>query len=1125
MTASNDVEFEKLVQGLEVVTGEEEEVLDDRIQEYINGSPEERSAIVADVQAHFESSLPSDKSAAQMKAMRRAVRTKVLTFYAANGRIRDPKPVFRSAAWNLRSIVMEVHRDDIRAAAQKTTAAIPGDDEYLAHYQPAVNAVLAELSPAKREEYTKLAEVRNKRGLEPEVQIKFVSGFTVAGIAANGRHRERRKMPRMVDEFTQAAYERMGARTFVVLMYRDTDGMPKSVFYDHNSKFGGKKLQAVLPGYMDQPLQEILEEYSKECFPGSEDAKEEEGLPLDSDGLPQIPPLEKTFAGDRDKIIRRIFNCYWTLSMRSKRTPWKKLLQEPETYMHRDSYPPDFVWADPTYLGEARQKALLEHWAQRRRDGLPAVVFVNPERVVPGIDTGDSEKAPATRVRKKKGRKVPDSVLKAADRKSQREGRGIMPGRPGKSSRRPIPNGGSGVMATSSAQPARPAYDVNAPAEALTPEDRKRYLIKLATQSSTAEVLLMSIINAMAAVPKPKPRRVGMSPDVNQPRGFPPWSQWSFKGYSLPDDMHSSDLDDLWALLGRFPWRNPDGSVTSRLAVEQTLLACGQALRDMHTADIDELEPGPVNQSHIDLMVGFLNALLADLKTLQPSSGSGIDGDRARPVAPSRGSDHGAGIAEGNCSGDDCGQSADIRSAGDCGSGCKGGGSGGAGGGNADESGSSPEDSDERSGSEDKPNEDSSREDSDEASGSDEDEQTGEGGCSEDSGESGVEDDREESVGGSGAREDSESSAEANREGSSVEDKPEVSGSDAREEDSEESGIEDNLEEDVGGSSAREDSESVSEEDREGSGMDKPEVSGSGAREEDSEESSTGDSPEESSVEDNPEVGYVGGSGPREDSDEGRDIGGSGAREDSESSAEDNREGGGIEDKPEVSGSGAREEDSEESSTGDSPEESSVEDNPEVGDVGGSGPREDSDEGRDIGGSGAREDSDEGSSPGEDNPNKRTGAGGSVHDVHKDARDGSGSGAGDSCKSGLDGFNPRNGHSRDEPPGNFGKKSRRSGQRDAKSDQQPSKKDGARRKAPETGLAVQPKPRRRRTEGISEDNITHAPRTRRPTARAQAGWKKRFQNHDLEDLSKNGAVWQWATEGFVLDIDIPTNPT
>ena len=57
--------------------------------------------------------------------------------------------------------------------------------------------------------------------------------------------------------------------------------------------------------------------------------------------------------------------------------PWSKLSSDPPAWIEEECYPPGFLWVDPSKLRLVQVFQLLEHWRQRKRDGLILLIW-NP---------------------------------------------------------------------------------------------------------------------------------------------------------------------------------------------------------------------------------------------------------------------------------------------------------------------------------------------------------------------------------------------------------------------------------------------------------------------------------------------------------------------------------------------------------------------------------------------------------------------------------------------------------------------------------------------------------------------------------------------------------------------------
>lgn len=57
--------------------------------------------------------------------------------------------------------------------------------------------------------------------------------------------------------------------------------------------------------------------------------------------------------------------------------PWAKVTMDPTAWIQEECYPPDFKWMDPSKVRLAQVFYLLDHWRQRKEDGLTPLIW-NP---------------------------------------------------------------------------------------------------------------------------------------------------------------------------------------------------------------------------------------------------------------------------------------------------------------------------------------------------------------------------------------------------------------------------------------------------------------------------------------------------------------------------------------------------------------------------------------------------------------------------------------------------------------------------------------------------------------------------------------------------------------------------
>lgn len=110
----------------------------------------------------------------------------------------------------LRGVVAYYMARDVEEKTRELSGAAPGSQEYLKYYQPALTAVVNNLTEEKQTEYEETAEEWTKTGPPPEVQQ---ANFGRSGEVA-------------ARQFATEMFRQMGVRVFILGGFKNADGAP-----------------------------------------------------------------------------------------------------------------------------------------------------------------------------------------------------------------------------------------------------------------------------------------------------------------------------------------------------------------------------------------------------------------------------------------------------------------------------------------------------------------------------------------------------------------------------------------------------------------------------------------------------------------------------------------------------------------------------------------------------------------------------------------------------------------------------------------------------------------------------------------------------------------------------------
>ncbi|KAH9007560.1 hypothetical protein EDB84DRAFT_1447435 [Lactarius hengduanensis] len=280
--------------------------------------------------------------------------------------------------WSARNAFYQAKREDIMRLAKDISSGDPGSQDFFGALQDATTELWKELPIEEQERYADMPKEWSENAPPKGIQAKMAS----AGIRG-----------RIVRDFQTQLFKTCGVRCIVLIASEKEDGTPQVALDEWNSRLDdGENFTDFFPEWRNTELWKKWKKYSRRCFAtdGDQTAEKDRSktfkapIPITTNrnGLPEVPSITK---GDsiNTKVVQTTLRNYCTAHIRSisgkaKATvPWAKVATNPTAWIHEECYPSGFPWADPSKIKVGDVFSLLDHWRQRKRDGLLPLIW-NP---------------------------------------------------------------------------------------------------------------------------------------------------------------------------------------------------------------------------------------------------------------------------------------------------------------------------------------------------------------------------------------------------------------------------------------------------------------------------------------------------------------------------------------------------------------------------------------------------------------------------------------------------------------------------------------------------------------------------------------------------------------------------
>ncbi|KAH9074355.1 hypothetical protein EDB83DRAFT_2516178 [Lactarius deliciosus] len=280
--------------------------------------------------------------------------------------------------WSARNAFYHENKEEITQLTQKLSGGLPGSEAFLGALQDATTSLWKKLSIEEQEPYAEIAKEWSEDRPLRDIQAKM----------AQARFRGR-----IVRDFQTQLFKTCRMCSIVLVAYADKDGKPRAAMDDWNSVLDdGMSFSDFCPNWRDASMWQEWMKYCRKCFVPEDD----QSVPLgcskalrtkvkvvtNADGEPDIPSvtLEDGYAA---KTVQTALRDYCNAHIRyisgrkNATIPWSKVSSDPPAWIEQECYPLGFLWVDPSKLRLVQVFQLLDHWRQRKRDGLILLIW-NP---------------------------------------------------------------------------------------------------------------------------------------------------------------------------------------------------------------------------------------------------------------------------------------------------------------------------------------------------------------------------------------------------------------------------------------------------------------------------------------------------------------------------------------------------------------------------------------------------------------------------------------------------------------------------------------------------------------------------------------------------------------------------
>ncbi|KAH8989762.1 hypothetical protein EDB86DRAFT_2831440 [Lactarius hatsudake] len=355
------------------ISPQDARILKGYVEEFQKADTDTRKTILEKAMGELYALRPPN-SAFNKKVAKKKIRTWFYNHYSRPYR----QLIKFTRKWSARNAFYHENKEEITQLAKKLSGGLPGSQAFLGALQDATTSLWKKLPIEEQEQYAEIAKEWSEDRPPRDIQAKMAQA-TIRG--------------RIVRDFQTQLFKTCGMRSIVLVAYADKDGKPRAAMDDWNSVLDdGMSFADFCPTWRNASVWQEWMKYCRKCFAPENDQSVPPGrskalrtkvkIVTNADGEPDIPSitLEDGYAAKAVQTTLRDYcntHIRYISGRRNVTVPWSKLSSDPPAWIEEECYPPGFLWVDPSKLRLVQVFQLLEHWRQRKRDGLIPLIW-NP---------------------------------------------------------------------------------------------------------------------------------------------------------------------------------------------------------------------------------------------------------------------------------------------------------------------------------------------------------------------------------------------------------------------------------------------------------------------------------------------------------------------------------------------------------------------------------------------------------------------------------------------------------------------------------------------------------------------------------------------------------------------------
>ncbi|KAH8980260.1 hypothetical protein EDB86DRAFT_3088058 [Lactarius hatsudake] len=350
------------------ISPQDARILKGYVEEFQKADTDTRKTILEKAMGELYALWPPN-SAFNKKVAKKKIRTWFYNHYSRPYR----QLIKFTRKWSARNAFYHENKEEITQLAKKLSGGLPGSQAFLGALQDATTSLWKKLPIEEQEQYVEIAKEWSEDRPPRDIQAKMAQA-TIRG--------------RIVRDFQTQLFKTCGMRSIVLVAYADKDGKPRAAMDDWNSVLDdGMSFADFCPTWrnasLPTPSHVDETENDQSVPPGRSKAlRTKVKIVTNADGEPDIPSitLEDGYAAKAVQTTLRDYcntHIRYISGRRNATVPWSKLSSDPPAWIEEECYPPGFLWVDPSKLRLVQVFQLLEHWRQRKRDGLIPLIW-NP---------------------------------------------------------------------------------------------------------------------------------------------------------------------------------------------------------------------------------------------------------------------------------------------------------------------------------------------------------------------------------------------------------------------------------------------------------------------------------------------------------------------------------------------------------------------------------------------------------------------------------------------------------------------------------------------------------------------------------------------------------------------------